>query len=70
MGDGVHPTAQGQAIIANEFLKVINSKFGANYSLIDVSTIPGSIGLAKTASINFAKKNTFIDPGFKKYLMF
>ena len=68
--DGVHPTAQGQAILANEFLKVINSKFGANYSLIDVSTIPGSLGLAKIAQINFANKNTYIDPNFKKYLMF
>jgi lysophospholipase L1-like esterase len=68
--DGVHPTAQGQAIVANEFLKVINSKFGSNYSLIDVSTIPGSVGLAKSVSINFADKNTFIDPSFKKYLMF
>ena len=68
--DGVHPTDQGQAIIANEFLKVINSKFGANYSLIDVSTIPGSIGLAKSVSINFGAKNTYIDPNFEKYLMF
>jgi len=46
--DGVHPTAQGQAILANEFLKVINSKFGASYPLIDVGTIPGSLGLAKS----------------------
>jgi lysophospholipase L1-like esterase len=68
--DGVHPTAQGQAIIANEFIKVINSKFGASYSLIDVSTIPGSLGLAKIASINIMDKSTYIDPNFKKYLMF
>jgi lysophospholipase L1-like esterase len=68
--DGVHPTAQGQAIIANEFIKVINSKFGSSYSQIDVSTIPGSLGFAKKISINFADKNTYIDPTFKKYLMF
>lgn len=44
--DGVHPSSRGQAIIANEFIKVINSKFSANIPLIDVSTIPGSIVLA------------------------
>lgn len=45
--DGVHPTSRGQAIIANEFLKVINNKFGASYSLVNVASIPGSIVLAK-----------------------
>lgn len=45
--DGVHPTSQGHAIVANEFIKVINSKFNANIPLINVSTIPGSIKLAK-----------------------
>lgn len=44
--DGVHPSSRGQAIIANEFIKVINSKFSASIPLIDVSTIPGSIILA------------------------
>ncbi len=41
--DGVHPTAQGYAIVANEFLKTINTKFGATIPLVDVSTIPGSL---------------------------
>ncbi|MBU2554331.1 MAG: hypothetical protein KKF98_07715 [Bacteroidetes bacterium] len=45
--DGVHPTSRGQGIIANEFIKAINSKFGANISLVNVSTIPGSISLKK-----------------------
>ena len=45
--DGVHPTSQGQAILANEFIKVINSKFGGNVPLINVSTIPGSLSFAK-----------------------
>ncbi len=45
--DGVHPTSQAQAIIANEFIKVINSKFGAKVPLIDVSSIPGSLILHK-----------------------
>jgi lysophospholipase L1-like esterase len=45
--DGVHPTSQGQAIIANEFIKAINSKFGASIPRIDVSSIPGSLELHK-----------------------
>ena len=45
--DGVHPTSEGQAIIANEFIKVINSKFGASIPLIDVSTVPNSLLLTK-----------------------
>ncbi len=45
--DGVHPTNRGYAIVANEFIKVINQKWGANIPLINVSTIPGSIILPK-----------------------
>jgi hypothetical protein len=45
--DGVHPTNQGQGIIANEFIKAINTKFGSNIPLVNVSTIPASIYLAK-----------------------
>lgn len=41
--DGVHPSSQGQGIIANEFIKVINSKFNAKFPLVNVSTIPGSL---------------------------
>ncbi|HMN47688.1 MAG TPA: SGNH/GDSL hydrolase family protein [Ignavibacteriaceae bacterium] len=46
--DGVHPTSQAHGIIANEFIKVINSKFGANIPLVDVSSIPGSLVLHKS----------------------
>lgn len=48
--DGVHPSSRGHGIVANEFIKVINSKFGANISLVNVSTIPGSITLKKEVS--------------------
>jgi len=58
--DGVHPTSQGQAIIANEFIKVVNSNFSANLPLIDVSTIPGSLTL--TAKVNMDKKGYAIFP--------
>lgn len=67
--DGVHPTYQGQAIIANEFIKVINSKFGANISLIDVATIPGSFVLNKRNFISGSNIPHF-EPGAFKNLLF
>jgi lysophospholipase L1-like esterase len=45
--DGVHPTSRGYAIVANEFIKVINQKWGANIPLINVANIPGSLILTK-----------------------
>ena len=54
--DGVHPTSQGQAIIADEFIKVINSKFGGNIPRINVSTIPGSLTFAQ----KLPRQNGFI----------
>lgn len=41
--DGLHPTYQGQALIANEFIKSINQKFDASIPSINVSKIPGSL---------------------------
>ncbi|MEI7813098.1 MAG: SGNH/GDSL hydrolase family protein [Ignavibacteria bacterium] len=38
--DGVHPSSRGQGIIANEFIKVINVKFGANISQVYLPSIP------------------------------
>jgi hypothetical protein len=54
--DGIHPTAQGQGLIADEFLAAINKKFGANYPLINLGTIPGSVYFGKRA---FAKNFSF-----------
>ena len=51
--DGIHPTSQGYAIIANEFIKAINTKYNASIPLVDVSTIPGS--LVFTQSISMGK---------------
>lgn len=45
--DGVHPTNRGYAIVANEFIKVINEKWGANIPFINVAEIPGSLILHK-----------------------
>ncbi len=58
--DGVHPTSQGQAIIANEFIKITNAKFNANLPLIDVSTIPGSLTL--TGKVGLDKNGYAIFP--------
>jgi len=35
--DGVHPNPKGYAIVANEFIKVINQSYGANIPLIDIT---------------------------------
>lgn len=43
--DGVHPTSRGYAVVANEFIKVINSGYNATIPLVNVSTIPGSLPL-------------------------
>jgi hypothetical protein len=45
--DGVHPTSRGQGLLANEFLKVINTKFGSNFPLLNLGNMPGSITLGK-----------------------
>lgn len=39
--DGVHPSSRGYGIIANEWIKVINRKFGANISPVDLNSLPG-----------------------------
>lgn len=50
--DGVHPSSQGYAVIANKFIEVINKEFSAKIPLINISTIPGSIHLAKKTEYN------------------
>lgn len=35
--DGVHPTPRGYALIANEFIKAINAKYGSNMKGVDLS---------------------------------
>lgn len=64
--DAVHPTSRAHAIIANEFIKVINSKWNASIPLINVSTIPGSLILAK----QYAIENLTFDNGVFDRLMF
>ncbi|NOX16806.1 MAG: hypothetical protein GXO87_00790 [Chlorobi bacterium] len=44
--DGVHPTSRGYAVIADQFISAINTKFGSKIPWIDVSTVHPSIDLA------------------------
>ncbi len=39
--DGVHLTPRGYAIVANEFIKAINAKYGSTVPLVDVANYPG-----------------------------
>lgn len=38
--DGVHPTARGYAFIANEMVRVINSKYNANLPVVKIGEYP------------------------------
>ncbi len=65
--DGVHPTSQGYGIVANEFIKVINSKYSANIPLINVSEIPGSLIFAKKSLNKLGLPNLDIN-SFKNFV--
>ncbi len=38
--DGVHLTARGNGIVANEWIKAINAKFGASIPQVDLASLP------------------------------
>jgi len=59
--DGIHPTSQGYAIVANLFIQKINDDFHAHIPKINVSEIPGSLELSK--QVSFGKHNL---PKFEK----
>jgi lysophospholipase L1-like esterase len=39
--DGVHPSDRGYGIVANEYIKVMNAKFGMSVPLVNVGSLPG-----------------------------
>lgn len=39
--DGVHPSSRGNALLANEWIKVINTKFSARIPLVSIASVPG-----------------------------
>jgi len=53
--DGVHPSTRGYGIIANEWIKAINTKFNANIPLVDLNSLPGiPIGKVPAKDITYA----------------
>lgn len=55
--DGVHPTSQGYAYVANDFIKAINAQFGSSISPVSISMIPSSIVLGKRSAQKVAWPN-------------
>ncbi len=41
--DGLHPTPRGQAMIANEFITMINKEYSATLALYDISGFQGAV---------------------------
>jgi hypothetical protein len=39
--DGVHPSSKGAGVMANEFIKALNKKYGSNVGTVDISKLPG-----------------------------
>ena len=66
--DGVHPSSQAHGIVANAFINVINSKFGASIPLVDVSTIPGSLYFS--AKISYKDGYAIIPSNVFDHLLF
>jgi lysophospholipase L1-like esterase len=50
--DGIHPQNLGYAIVANDFIKVINAEFGANVPQVDLR--PYLLGTAASTSVQRA----------------
>ncbi len=55
--DGVHPTSQGYAYIANTFIQAINQRFGSNIPIVPISLVPSSIILAPSGVVLWPKVN-------------
>ncbi len=49
--DGVHPNNAGYALVANEFIKVINAAFGSNIPTVDATQYLGQYVSAGTVSV-------------------
>ena len=67
--DGIHPTSEGQAVIANQFLAAINAKFGSNFPMIDIASVPGSLILAKQA-YEQSHKLPYFEPGTFDHILY
>ncbi len=60
--DGIHLSSKGAGIIANEFIKTMNVKFGMNVPQVDVSRLPGiPAPLKKYVTASMLPKISFED---------
>jgi GDSL-like lipase/acylhydrolase family protein len=58
--DGVHPSNTGHAVVANEFIKVINDKYGASIPMVNVIEVTSLSKLSKnTNDIIFPSPEAF-----------
>lgn len=64
--DGVHPSSKGQALVANEFIKVINDRYKANIPFVDFTAIPG-LKIPVSKSIKGVNNFYFQDNFEEKY---
>ncbi len=53
--DGIHPSSLGQALIADFFIKSMNSKYGASIKEVDLNTVPG-LKFGKISQQNFSSE--------------
>ncbi|MBK7867394.1 MAG: hypothetical protein IPJ75_10640 [Ignavibacteriales bacterium] len=65
--DGVHPTSQAHAVVANEFIKTINEKYNAKISMINVGSIPASLIFKQMPSGSIVPNYT---PEMFKHILF
>lgn len=49
--DGVHPTATGQAILANVFIEALNERYGSRIPPVDVASVAARDPMVRAASV-------------------
>ncbi len=63
--DGVHPSSRGAVLMANEFIKVINAKYGATIPAIDYGSVPQQQGIGipsgSSGGGNYAQSAFYLD---------
>ena len=64
--DGVHPTGKGYGIVANEFLKVVDTMLDAEITKVDISTLPGveAVSMSKLALNKYTHTPIFTKDAF------
>jgi lysophospholipase L1-like esterase len=63
--DGVHPSNKGQGLIANAFIKVMNSKLATQIPYVDIANMPGIASPVARVSIG-GQSIPYVSPEFMK----